>query len=158
MCFTNECDWTAEVSNERSEPAEKIVRCDECHRDIQIGATVHHIGQQEYELCHACEFGECKCAGNTDEDGHECTCEEPEYGETFHYDRCDDCDRFLKAVEAAEIEAGCKPHHAVPLLLNMIEDIREGGTGEAKRYWKKAVVMFPELRAYLAWLWREMFV
>src|SRR6185436_18288273 len=129
------------------------------------GQITHHIYQQEHEECRRCSEGECECVGSrNDEDDpqdHDCKCAEPNFGETFDYDRCDDCHKFLCAIEAAEIDAGCKPYEARPSLCGMIENITnaDNSMDEAKRYFKKARSMFPELVAskYLAWLWRKMF-
>ena len=104
-----------------------------------------HLHQQEYEECSAC-LGEC-------------CCESPDYGETFDLNCCMDCVKFLEAVRVAEIEAGCALSEALPLLGEMVVQIGEGGHEEAKKYVKKAIKLFPELKAsgYLGWLWRQMF-
>lgn len=153
MCFINDYDWYASVTEKTSYPVEKETRCDECDGIIPVGATVHHIYQQEAEECRACEFGDCQCVGDC------CQCAKPDPGETFDYDRCQDCHRFLEAVEAAEVEAGCSIYEARPPLGQMTEKINDGGRDEAKKYFKKAAKLHPELvkSGYLGWLWREMF-
>lgn len=140
MCFVYDNEWTAEVYEKSSEHA--TFRCDECLRDI-VG-TRHHVLMQEYEDCYACAWGECENGEHT-------------FGESFECSWCDDCEAFLKAVEAAEIEAGCKPWHSRPAYGRMIDDVQDGGRKEARRYWKKAVAMGVS-KSYLAWLWRRVFV
>ena len=156
MCFINECGWCAEINEEADEIALEKTRCNECDRIIPSGDFMHTIHQQEFEECQACANGECDCH---EVDDSCCQCEEPDYGETFDYVRCLQCDRFLKAVEAAEIKAGCSINEARPLMPRMIEDISDGGRQEARKYFKMARVMFPELVAsgYLGDLWRRMF-
>lgn len=164
MCFYHDYDWTAEVS-ERSTitvPEAGRARCDECGCTIPPGAVAHSLYQQQYEECHRCagyDSDGCECPKDKDGDCIECQCPEPVYGETFEYTCCDECDKFLLAVEYAEVEAGCDRSEARPSLCGMIEDIRGGGMDEAKKYWKAARRMFPELVAsgYLGRLWRRVF-
>lgn len=154
MCFLNECDWYATVVERTQKAAEKQVTCDECCRKIAVGGLVHRIHMQECEYCKACENGFCDCP-----EEECCKCEDPNLGETFDYRCCDDCHRFLEAVEAAEVEAGCHRNEARPGLGSMKEEINNGGMDEAKRYWKQATQMFPDLvkSGYLGWLWRKIF-
>ena len=167
MCFYNDdYDWTASVV-EQSTGVSIGKLCDECHLPIPPGATIHHIFMQEHEECHACENGECECPltadGELSCDSKGCQCEKPAFGETFDYDRCDECDKFLRAVEAAEIDEGCEPYEARPGLGGMIEELRNlEGDNEvypAKRYFKLAVKMFPELvtSGYLGRLAKRVF-
>lgn len=157
MCFwEGDYDWVATVAEWSEGQANGATRCDECHRDIPEGATVHRLFMQEHEECRTCCDGECECPKDEDGDCPVCCCPDPDFGESQDYGRCEDCHAFLRAVEAAEIEEGCKPHEARPRLTSMVEDIREAGRlWERKRYLKKAVAMFPDRKAYLAWLWRE---
>lgn len=160
MCFVNEPDWYASINEWTEYLAEKETRCDECHCRIQPGELVHHLFQQEHEECHACENCECECP-DVDDFCHECKCEKPNFGEDFTYDRCDGCHKFLEAIEESEIEAGCKSWEARPHLCGMLEEIREGDNDdhrEAKRYWKKAREMFPELMesGYLKRIWKQL--
>lgn len=160
MCFVNEGEWNAEVQDESDTTAATKTRCDECYATIEAGEFVHKIYQQEQERCGTCENGFCDCP--KDEGGDcvgGCQCEEPDYGESFDYQRCENCHKFLQSVEAAEIEAGCRIWEARPMLPMMIEDIGNGGIEEARKYFKKARVMFPELvkSRYLGRLWCKMF-
>lgn len=155
MCFCNEDVWHAEVVEKSYRTVDMPTRCDECYRDIPVGGTVHEIDFQEHEECHLCFSGDCSCP-----DGGCCVCPEPEYGERDHYQSCEDCELFLKAVEVAEKEAGCEAHESRPAYSMMIEDIAEGGVSEALKYFKAAVRMYPQLKAsgYLAFLWMKMFL
>jgi hypothetical protein len=141
MCFTQDCDWTAEINESSDVIAEKPTRCDECLATIAVGAFVHHIHQQEHEECQDCYAGECACEKNRC-----CQCESPSYGETFDYDRCEDCHKFLQAIHDVEIEAGCREWESQPLLLSMVESVQEGDKDQAKKYVRKAIQMFPELK------------
>lgn len=158
MCFVNDYDWTADTVERSEKIAEKPIRCEECRREIQAGQIVHHIYMQEHETCQACDNLECECPAQNPDDWHECFCTEPAFGETCNYNCCHECHLFLEAVEAAEKEAGCDRSESRPALGIMIEQIQDGDFQEAKRYWKKAASMFPEIRKpYLGWLWRRTF-
>jgi hypothetical protein len=117
---------------------------------------MHSIFMQEREACE-------ECNGFPDTEGEDgCTCEEPALGKTFNYDRCDDCDKFLRAIEAAEIEVGCDIDTSRPALTSMIDDLKElryNDEGIA-RYWQKSAKMYPErsFRQYLGWLFKKYFV
>jgi hypothetical protein len=160
MCFYNDdYDWIARVVEHADTTATKQTKCDECGSTIPVGANMHTIHMAESEGgCVTCERGDCECADDCDS-GERCQCETPNYGETFDYERCEGCEKFLRAVEASEVAAGCARHHAQPRLTEMTEEINEGGMCEAKRYFKTARAMFPELvtSGYLGMLWRKMF-
>lgn len=159
MCFYHSYDWTAEVYEESSSPAESATSCHECDEPIPVGATLHSIYMQQYEDCGTCRKGVCECPKDEDGDCPECKCEEPNVGEVEDYWRCDGCHKFLQAVEAAELAAGCPRRAARPLLTGMCEEVSNGGRDEARKYFKQARSQFPELVAsgYLGRLWRKMF-
>ena len=154
MCFYVDADWYADVVVSTTPVAEKDTRCDECGTAIPAGATFHHTYMQEAEACLNCEHGDCECVGDC------CQCESPTVGETFHYDCCVECFKFLEAVQTAELEAGCAIDEARPPLGDMREYIRDGGMEEAKKYFQLARVRYPELAqsGYLGQMWRRMFV
>lgn len=156
MCFVNDdYDWLAEVVEQSDHVLLAPIKCDECCRVIEIGETVHHIFMQQYEECHRCYEGECEC-----EEEKCCQCSLPKFGEMSDYDRCQECDKFLQAVENAELEAGCDRRDSRPPLTEMRSAIGDGGIAEAKRYFKMAKRDFPELAksGYLGRLWKRMFV
>lgn len=90
---------------------------------------------------------------------HQCVCPEPAYGESFEYEACDECHKFLETVVLAEIKSGCARSEAHPGYTGMLEMIGEGGWGEAAKYFHEAEQVYPELVAsgYLQWLKRKMF-
>lgn len=160
MCFyQGDCDWYASITEQSDSLATTQKKCDECGRTIKIGDPVHHVFM--HETCQACENGDCDCHVRFDGDDHECQCKEPIFGETFDYDRCQDCSDFLDVVEKAELEAGCRQSESRPPYTSMIEDIGRpnGDRDDAKRYFKKAAKIHPNLveSGYLGWLWRKMF-
>jgi hypothetical protein len=160
MCFYNDdYDWRAELIQRQDGVADKPVACYECGDKIKPGQFVHHIYMQEHEdeRCEWCDDGKTS-------DGTECQdCDGKGVrgpGQTYDYDRCQNCHKFLQAVESAELEAGCSSYEATPSLEGMIEEIRNSDADEAKRYFKKALRLFPELKrgGYLGRLWNRMFV
>lgn len=155
MCFVNEADWVASESAEYTYAATQRIKCCECRELVGSGALVHYLWLQEYDECLACYEGECSCPC-----GECCQCEAPTFGETAELYTCDNCHKFLQAVEATELAAGCRSYEAKPLPEMMYNDIQEVGSEEAKKYWQQAIRMFPELRTsgYLGRLWRKMFV
>jgi len=161
MCFYQDYDWYASIVEEQTTVATTEAACNECYRKIQRGQTIHTVYQQEHETCQDCENGYCDCHVRFDGDDHECECPNPNFGETFDYVCCHDCHLFLEAVESVEIEAGCHERESRPSYCGMIEDIgrANGDMDEAKRYFKKAAKMFPNLvkSGYLGCLWRKMF-
>lgn len=155
MCFVNDYEWTADLVERWTETVEKEVHCDECYRAVPVGAVVHRVFMQEHEECRACFYdGDCECP-----EGECCKCEKPTFGETFDYFCCDECQKFLGAVSASEVEAGCRPSESLPSLSGMVPEINGGGMEEAKKYFKKARVLHPDLvrSGYLGWLWRKIF-
>lgn len=155
MRFYHDYDWTARVVERGHQVRGTAIKCDECYKTIGVGEMAYHVFMQEHEECQTCDSFECECA-----EGQCCACEKPDYGETFEYDRCEECDKFLQAIEAAEIDEDCDPSESRPALTSLREDISNAGLEASKKYWLKAVVMFPELKAsgYLGKLWKRIFV
>jgi hypothetical protein len=145
MCFYNDYEWTAEITAEWTAPIEVITKCDECKSHMNVGSEMTFIHMQEYEECYRCAECECDCPRDKDGDCVGCQCEPPEFGETFDYVRCEQCGKFLKAVEAAELKAGCRLSDSRPALGNMIEEIQDGDNEGAQNYFETAREMFPEL-------------
>ncbi|MDE2100919.1 MAG: hypothetical protein KGL39_26975, partial [Patescibacteria group bacterium] len=146
MCFFNDADWYAEVYEEVISKAEKDFACEECGANVSAGEEYRYIFMQENEDTE-CEF----CEKGKERDGTKCLeCNgtgSRDPGETFEYARCMECDRFLQAIEAAEIEEGCSRDEARPRLNYLREDIREADpVPMLRRYIKKAIEMFPELK------------
>lgn len=165
MCFvTDDYDWTVGHQEESSEPATRPLRCGECGCAIAIGQLAHRIYMQEADEgseCLACLNGDCSCLWNDEKEESDCCqCENPSVGETFEYHQCDECHKFLAAIKAAELAAGCREYESQPYLGQMICDVQNGGEREAKKYFQTALRQFPELKAsgYLGRLWKRMFV
>jgi len=163
MCFVaDDYDWLASVQEENDIVCQNPQKCDECGAMIPTGAFAHTVFLQEYETCRDCEDGECSCPCDEDEDpiclSMGCQCEQPSFGETFEYIRCENCDKFLNAISQSEIDAGCHPHETRPAM-PMWDDLAGIGRDGCKRYWKKAAKMFPELvtNGHLAKLWNHAF-
>ena len=149
MCFyAAEAEWFATISDEKEIVLDKDRKCMECRAVMPAGSTVFYLHQQEHEECQGCDNLECKC-----------DYEEPCFGEVYDYYCCLNCRKFLEAVEAAEIDAGCERSDSRPSYEGMMDEIREGRAGEALKYWRKAKKMYPELKAngYLARLWSMLF-
>lgn len=156
MCFTHDYDWYAETQEQSTFIADKPVKCNECRVEIPVGGNVYRIWQAEYEGCQLCENKYCEC-----EPDRCCDCEEPDYGETNEHQCCENCHKFLQAVEASEVEEGCERSEARPALFCMIEDIRQFDDYDyrnRKRYIQKAIEMFPEMvgNGYIKRLWKKM--
>lgn len=133
MCFDSEYEWTASLCEEDSGPAVKPCKCDECGHKISAGEWRHHIYQQEHETCYCCE-----------EDGVDpCECETPDLGETYDYQRCEACDKLLRAVEQHEIDEGCPVYARRPALTELHDVFWQHE--QNWEYAEKAVAMFPEL-------------
>lgn len=150
MCFySGDCDWYASVVETSESVAEFLDPkrvCLECCEIIQPGDRYVTIYQQEHE----------ECVNDGCEDG--CVCDDPDFGETFDYLRCDHCDKFLQAIRSVEHEAGCAPDDQQPLLEGLFEELRNIGqhnSREVKKYVRQALLMFPELKSYFRKHWRR---
>jgi len=139
MCFVNDdYDWYAEESSRTTVTATSPHFCCECGFQIDIGEEYELLRLQQYEECRLCYDGECSCLPDQC-----CQCPAPAFGETSEYVTCLNCTKFLRAVEAAEVESGCHPNEARPHLGQMDSDIRDGGMDEAKKYFQPPATLFP---------------
>jgi hypothetical protein len=121
--------------------------------DWGVGLVTHEtLTAVKLFKCNACGVGDCECP-----DGNCCQCSCPDFGNTYEHDVCIGCDKFLKVIEAVELDEGCTGDSTRPSLSEMVESIRYGDMHDSKRYWKRAREMFPELvlSGYLAKLWRK---
>ncbi len=156
MCFINDdYDWQARVYEKDTKITDKPIRCQECNTLISIGDKIHAVYMREYEECRDCYNGDCLCLVDKC-----CQCTNPTFGEECNYHRCASCEKFLTAVHDIEIDGGCSEHESVPPLGNMIEYIQNGHEDEAKKYFKRAIKEYPELKSsgYLGLIWNKMFV
>lgn len=146
MCFYSDYDWYASVSIITDPVSTKPKRCEECGARIHVGDTYHSVYQQEHEACHSCEQGECLCPDH-DVDGHECKCEEPDFGEAYAYHCCANCHKFLQGVKSHEVKEGCRPSEALPALTSMIESLSQFEPHQITEYAREAARLHPELIA-----------
>ena len=155
MCFRKSYEYTYEYTDAGFTSDDVDTTCQECERTMPAGAQHWYFHGQECELCQTCGHDDSR----EDEDDVICECEEPDYGNVDGVIVCMDCHRFLQAVEAAEIGAGCSHEDAAPYLTRMVESIRDMGREEAERYWTKARETATDLQAsgYLDWLHAKVF-
>lgn len=142
MCFYADYDWYASVCETEDRIADKPFKCHECCAVVAAGESYRYVFQQEQETCQRCEEGECECS-DADDPAHDCQCYEPNYGETFEYCICQNCRKFLDAVERHELNEGCRKDEARPPLGEMVEYMREIDALDG--YFAEAEKMFPEL-------------
>lgn len=150
MCFTNDrdCEWYAETVEEDDLVAEASTWCDECYAHIAVGETYHRIFMEEGDDERLDEFLD----DDLDEifgpwpDG-----EGPEERRSQTYERCANCSKLLKAIEAHEIAEGCPAHARQPDLYALRDEMIEG---DSEPYLERALAMFPDLDR--VWLEKRM--
>jgi hypothetical protein len=144
MCFYHgDADWYASVVHEDIITSDKPVSCDECGRKMPPGEKFKHVHQQEREYCDQCSEDEPCPEGECD------------YGETFDYDVCEHCQKFLAAIQHVEADEGCKGAEQQPALGLLIDSLWEAdGTQD---YIDRARAEYPELAAsgYLDRMYRH---
>lgn len=157
MCFYHEdADWTASVyEDEENAPTDKAAKCDECRAIIRVGEPRRHVYMQEHEGCIRCDRdardSHQERSGDYDEEDDDgnlpsltpCEDGKHDYGETFECDICENCQKLLLAIAAAEADEGCDPHESQPSFGAMFEEMNDGG--EAITYIDRARDLFPEL-------------
>jgi hypothetical protein len=150
MCFDVDSDWSASVCETTDPVTEKAFRCEECRETVQVGESFRQIFMQERETCYACDEGECDCVDWDADDvplDHKCRCEKPSYGEQYTYRSCQNCCKFLEAVEKHERDEGCGPDESRPGLGDMIESMAYFDDDQLAGYFAEAEKMHPDLRA-----------
>jgi len=158
MCFYNDYDWCASLSEDTTGPATEPLRCDECSAEIKIGDICRHIYQQEHEECRICEDdcseefidrGEMeKLLGTEDDEWARSQLEtlhdhKHDYGETYEYYCCEACDKVRRAVVDREKIEGCPSDAQQPALGELWDALEEHDDGHL--YADHAIAMFPEL-------------
>lgn len=137
MCFDNDADWHASIYETEARVAadgEKL-HCHECGVKFQPGEEYTYIFMQEYEECRVCEWEEA-----------ETPCEKHDYGEIYHYRRCEACSKILAAIKEVEEDEGCPPYATQPMLEELCEVFSD--RRDAKRYAVRAVELYPELEKH----------
>lgn len=142
MCFDNDYDWCASVSEVTEGPAEKKCRCEECYSVIEPGQWRKHIWQQEHE--------ECQCDACQEAEGTSPDCV-PSYGETYDCNICHACVKMLDAVRVVEVSEGCPAYAQQPAFGELWESLRE--ISDAEKYIAKAREMYPELESHQRFQW-----
>lgn len=138
MCFYHDdYDWIAEICETTAGVSPLAAKCDECGKRILAFEWRCHVYQQEHEECQRCEYEELE----PDDE----PCQTHDYGETFNYDRCEDCDKIIRAIEQYELREGCKPHESRPALCDLKEELNPWNRDDAPLYAAVAIEMFPEL-------------
>lgn len=140
MCFYNDdYDWYAEVQTVETHVAKEIFACQECGQEIAVGESYRYIYQQEHEECQRCEWEQL----DPDDD----PCEQHDYGETYHYRCCNQCQRILEIIQLIEIEEGCPPHAQQPGLGELSEVFSEHQSRE--QYAQRVLTLFPDLSGHV---------
>ena len=159
MCFYNDdYEWSASVCETSEADSGPATKCAECGCKIEPHEWRKHIFMQEHEDCQICQDpfsddyidrkameaelndGDADWAAAQlkalDDHTHD-------YGETYDYDCCRDCDKILQAVEDRETAEGCPVDERRPALGEMQESLMEHE--QWAEYAAHAVAMFPEL-------------
>lgn len=131
MCFSNEADWYARISDIVFAKAESQCKCNECRRTINAGEWREHVYQQEHEECQLCEFDECE--GTHD------------YGETYEGDTCRECCLLLAAIYDLEAQEGCPEYSRQPLGGMLQEELWQDRRYGENKYIPYALSKYPEL-------------
>lgn len=156
MCFYDESDYTPQLVEDEVIEANEPTRCMECRRTIPVGGWVRHVFLQEHESCRhdpdndryvgdwtAEEFG--VAVESLPEEGCSPGCSH-DYGDSFHYDRCRDCDQLLDAIQKHEIAEGCHWADSLPNLERLRDAMHEG---DGRAYLAKAEELYPGITARL---------
>jgi len=142
MCFDQDADWIARVYEETITTAEKPTRCDECGQKIPTGGWLLHVWMQQYEDClHTFDDDSAPLVEGVEECPPDC---KHNFGETYDYDRCESCDKILRAIEDLELKRGCHRNEARPLLTQMRDAVFE-----EPEYADHAIALFPEVADYV---------
>lgn len=120
MCFYADYDWYAAVSEETEGPSPERTHCNECGRVIHAGEWRHHLHQEQYECCLACDPDDPD-GREPNEDG---SCD---HGETADFTTCGRCHALRAAVRAVEEHEGCVGAEAEPPRGVLFDAIHDAG-------------------------------
>lgn len=140
MCFYWEGDWIARLVETESRVSDGSIRCDECRRKIRVGTKYEHTAYREHEECRRCED---ECSDWYEPDHPDCADGKHHYGEEDASDVCEECERFLAAVQAVEADEGCSPSESRPPYGELLEAMWESDGAQA--YIDRARADYPEL-------------
>lgn len=165
MHLCPEHDWIAEEYTKSEGYARSATVCDECQRTINKGDWRCTIQMREYSECQICEdqsspnyidatdtgieYGE----GDTEQakiqldilNQHTC-----DFGETFSYFRCIDCDKVLHAFTQFKSLACCSNSDNLPALGKLAAFLNT--YHKQQEYVDYALKMFSELDEHFHWL------
>ncbi len=152
MCFyDDDCDWTAEVHDDRYVRCEKPERCFDCNRNIKAGEWIWEIFQLEHEQCQICEDFDSELYEDPDEideaEGMFGPGEHPHYyGESWHGVVCRECCLIRRAIYDLEEKEGCPEYARQPAIGELSEVMHDDQSSWGdKKYTRHACAMFPEL-------------
>ena len=141
MCFDNDCDWYADITELTESRSGAETTCCECHRPIAENDWRRNIYLQQHEDCIDCDAPNdgtpCRALVAAGVDG---SCD---FGETWSGDICRGCAAFLAAIRRVEREAGCPSYAQQPPFGGLWEEMQEHYDGV--KYCERAVQMFPSL-------------
>lgn len=141
MCFYSQgADWYASVVETDDRVSDGTVRCDECRRKIGPGQGYEHTDQREHEECRRCQD---ECSDWYEENHPDCAEGKHHYGEEYQHDICEECLKFLAAIQYVEADEGCAPSESRPPLGELLEALWDSDSAVA--YIDRASADFPEL-------------
>jgi hypothetical protein len=154
MCFDNDSDWTASIVERKTTLAKKPTKCRECNRVIQVGDLLHHVYQQEHEVCRYDPesddyIGEDE---NADKEGCPEGCKH-DFGETYDYDCCEVCSQLIEAIHQHELEEGCHESESRPPYEGLYDAFADG---DGDRYFAKAEELYPGITSRLTENFRDL--
>ncbi len=151
MCFYHDgdYDWLARFHESNTTVAEKAVKCLECFNPIRAGVPYTHIEMREWEECKVCdpetraEASDYDSSSNSDEPVEPCEEGKCDYGESDYHRICEECSKFLNAIQRVEEEDGCTGAEARPAYGQLREAMWE--SDHAQDYLNRARADYPEL-------------
>lgn len=143
MCFSNEHDWYADVTDESFCRNAGDARCFECGEFIADGDWRYKCHQQEHEDCLICGVYN----DNYDDTVMRDFCEH-DYGETFDAEICRECLLTLAAIYDLEEIEGCPEDSRQPMFGELLQVLtNEWVYGDEFKYRRHALEKYPELVA-----------
>lgn len=151
MCFIDDgdYDWVAEYQETDKNYSNRLfrLRCAECGVLIDAGESCCRMYLQQWEepRCAACEMVEgCNCVPSN-YDSEEAFQSRFSTGDSETVIWCQECEKFLTAIEAVEEAEGCPAYSRRPRVGGMREELWHLDKADKKKYFLRAKQMFPEL-------------
>ena len=152
MCFYHDgdYDWLARVHETDTVVANKPVKCLECYRRIPLGRPYTHIEMREWECCKVCDPDTRAEARDYDSSGAPedepivpCAEGQCDFGESDEHRICEECEKFLTAIQRVEEDDGCTGSETRPAYSELREAMWE--SDHAQKYIDRARTDSPEL-------------